>query len=129
MASATYVTIASIDVPVFENTPYEEPPDLVGVWEPVGDNSVMSSERTPKRKFAFVGKFIPADFDTFLAAISVSGQPGVPTPVAVTSPADGLTRGATISAWVRCGRAQSLSRGAGDFKTNIWSVPITVREA
>lgn len=129
MASSTYATIASIVVKVVADTPYEEEPDLRGDFVRADDGSIQTSERTPKRKFACVLKFTPAEFDTFRAAISATGQPGVPKAVTVASPADGLTRGTTLTGYCRLGRAQSKSTGAGASKTNAWFAPLTVVEA
>ena len=130
MASELFVTIAGIDVDVLENTATEDEVEKQGAADRGDDGSLQSSERSPKRRFAFVGKFSPLSaYDTFLAAISVAGQPGIPTPVTVTGPADGLTRGATITAHVRTGKLSYKSKGAGTTKTTVATVAIAVIEA
>lgn len=130
MASATFVTIAGIDLKVFIDNASEDETELLGDFRRGDDGGVQTSQRTPKRAFACVAKFFPtSDYDTFLAAVSVLNQNGVPTPVTVTSPSDGLTRGATLTAYVRCGRAQYRSTGTGTVKTNSLSVSVTIREA
>jgi hypothetical protein len=131
MASETFVTIAGISLQVKEDTAYEEEPEVLGQWRRLpASNEAQSDERDPKRGYACVAIFTPpSTFDTLREAISVTGQPGVPTPVTVTSPADGLTRGVTITAWVRLGRGQYLSTGAGTYKTTRMSAPLTIKEA
>jgi hypothetical protein len=131
MASETFVTIAGIVCKVLVQTAYIEPPEVIGQWRrlPVS-NEAVNSERNPKRGYAFVAQFNPpADFATLQAVISEAGADGVPTPVMVESPSDGLTLGATLTAWVRLGRAQFHSRGAGASKTVHLTAPVTVREA
>jgi len=131
MASATFVTIAGVDIKVLVQSAYIEPPEVIGQWRRLpASNEAVNSERDPKRGYACVGQFNPpGDFATLLAAISELGASGVPTPVTVTSPADGLTLGATLQAWVRLGRAQFHSRGAGTAKTTHITAPLSIKEA
>lgn len=130
MASENYVTIAGITVPIYEDTGFEEPPEMQGDFVRLGDGSGDNSQRNPKRAFACVGKFDPpAAFDTLNALISAAGQPGVAIPVDVTSPDDGLTRGATLTCYVWLGRAQSKTKGNGFYKTTKLTAPLAIKEA
>lgn len=130
MASGSYVTIAGIVVPIYVDTGFEDAPEMQGDFVRLGDGSGDNSQRDPKRGFACVGLFDPpSTFDTLQTAISAPGQPGVAIPVPVTSPADGLTRGATLTCYVWAGRAQSKSKGAGFYKTTKLTVPLAIKEA
>lgn len=126
---SVFLSVAGIELRVFENNASEEPAELKGSLVRLDDNTAQSSQRSPKRAFACVAKFDPpSTYDTFLAAISVAGQPGVATPVTVSSDADGLTRGASLSMYVMAGKIQQKTKGAGIFKTTTLAVPLAFRE-
>jgi hypothetical protein len=114
---------------VLDTTATEPQPDLKGGEQALDDNTLQNSQRDPKRKFGCVVKFDPpSDYDTFLAIISVGGSPGIPTPVTVDSDSDGITRGVSLSMWVRAGEVRYRTKGAGIFKTTMLSVPLAFRE-
>lgn len=124
----SFVTIAGIPVRVLDGTAFEEEPELQGDAVRLDDGTLDSSERSPKRGFAFVAKFDPpADFDTLREAISVSGEPGAPILVSVESPVDGLTRGVTLQCYCRLGRGQYKSKDANT--TTYLTAPVALKEA
>jgi len=124
----SFVTIAGIPVRVLDTTAFEEEPELQGDFKRGDDGGAQVSFRSPKRGFACVAKFDPpADFDTLQAAISATGELGVQTAVTVTSPADGLTRGATLQCYCRLGRAQVKSKDANT--TTYLTAPLALKEA
>lgn len=128
--SATFVTIAGASWRCFVGQAAEDPPELAGDFKRLDSMEAQVSLRSPKRNYAAVLKCDPPSvFDTLRDSISVMGQPGVPTPVTVTSPADGLTRGVTLTAYCTLGKAVYRDTGAGVYKTTTISVPITIREA
>lgn len=131
MASTPFVTVAGVAIgKVMIDSPTEDEPEVQGTFRRGDDGGVQTSERSPKRGFAMVIKFDPpADFDTLRDAISAAGMAGVPTAVSVTSPADGLTRGVSLTCYARLGRAQIRSKGAGASKTTYLTAPLTLKEA
>lgn len=128
---STFLSVTGYGIlDVMENTGYEEPPDLMGVARRVASNNYVSSERSPKRGFACVAKFTPTAFATFQSIINVGGSYGVPVVVEVTSDVDGLTLGAALQMYVKVGRIQHKSRGAGAAnKTVSILAPLAFREA
>ena len=124
----SFVTIAGIDLKVYDTTAFEEEPELQGTFTRGDDGGAQSSLRNPKRGFAFVAKFDPPEnFDVLREAISAPGEPGAPIAVSVISPPDGLTRGVPLQCYVRLGRAQVKSKNANT--TTYLTAPLALKEA
>lgn len=104
----------------------EEEVDCRGVFRRVSNGSGQNSQRSPKR--GFTGTFFfttSAEYDAVLTAISVPGQPGVATPVIVSSPPDGGLRGASLTCYCWLGRSPALKNGDSAY----WKAAIQIREA
>lgn len=125
----SFASIAGFAVRVLDGTATEAAPELQGDFARLSDGSGDNRQRSPKRNFACVVKFDPpSDLDAFLAAISAT-EIGVATPVAVTSPADGLTRGATLQCYVWVGQVAYKTKGSGVSQTTTVTAPLTLKEA
>src|SRR5690349_5217057 len=102
------LTIAGTEYPVCEGTFRELPPAVAGSERVRYDNSIGSSERSPRRRCSCSLFFPPEEVvsgavNAFLDAVSVLGQRGVPTDV----PIDGvLLRGTGFTGRVRVGELQ-----------------------
>lgn len=122
-----FLTVAGVDLDVLVNTGFEDEPDLKGGVQVMDDNTWLASARDAKRKFGCVVRFRPPSaYDTFLATAYPTG---LRLPITVTSGADGMTRGATLTMWLIIGKTQIKSKGAGASKTTVLDVPFAFREA
>lgn len=126
----SWVTIAGIDMAVCDGTWQEEEAEYIGVFRHVANGDGMNNQRSPKRGFTCTVFFLTAELlDAFRLATSETDNLGVPTRVPVTSPADGGTRGVTLTCYCWMGRAQAVSYWASSVKTAYWKVALTLREA
>ncbi len=93
------------------------------------NGNLQSSEHSPKRTYRLTAAFVNNDeMDAFLAAISVPGSEGVPTPVTLSSPNTGLTRGLTMFCQCRAGEAEAVYRQTGGLASVYWRVPLIIEE-
>lgn len=128
-----FLSVAGTELPCVIETWGEEMPNTLGEGDVqmLGGN-LGSTERTPKRVFRGDVVFAdPALVDTFRAAISVAGSPGVPKDVTATSPADGATRGATLTVRARMGRIGAFRHriAATDPWSTKWRFTLTLTES
>lgn len=127
------LTLAGIEVPVRAGTMRELPPEVSGFERPRFDNSLGSTERSPRRVWTCEAWFPPNDtkVDTLRVAISVSGALGIPSSSSVLaeSSAGGLTRGESVLVHARMGEIRSVTTYVDTVKTVYWVVPLTLKEA
>lgn len=123
--SADFVVIAGQTLKIFIESAYREPHEYLGNVRRLGPNLYASSRRYGKRGWACVAKFDPPSTMTDLEALIT--PLGIPVAVEVSSPADGLTLGATVTAYVELGRVQFRNKWVG--KTTTLTAPLSIREA
>ena len=86
----------------------------------------MSSQRTPKRGFTATIFFSdPGELTALETAISEAGALGVAAPVAIITPADGGTRGATLTCYCWITKMDAIKNGASAW----WKCQLSMREA
>lgn len=125
----SFLTVAAIDLRCVDTTWGEDPPETLGEAARMADGSLGSTERTPKR--AFSGDVVfptVADAVAFRAAISVSGQLGVPTGVTAESDSDGATQGATLTVYARLGRLIARKQYLSSAVSTTWRATLKLRE-
>lgn len=125
----SFVNIAGWSVPVVRGSGRAGPVNLRGTAERVFNGNLQSSEHSPKRTYRLTAAFTNNDeMDAFLGAISVPGSEGVPTPVPISSPHDGLTRGETMFCHCRAGEAEAVYRQTAGLASVYWRIPLIVEE-
>lgn len=125
----SFLTVASTDLRCVDTTWGEDPPETQGEEVRHADNSLGSSERTPKRGFSGDVVFpTVSDATAFRAAISVGGSLGIPTPVTATGDADGGTQGATLTVHARLGRLIARKQYGAGVVTTTWRASLKLRE-
>lgn len=121
--------MAGINVPVIRGSARALPVEVRGSADRLFNGTIQSSEHAPKRVYRCALAFASnSDLTVFLEAVSVLGSVGIPTPVPVSSPADGLTRGASITAHVRAEDAEAVYTEIAGVGSAYWRVPLTIRE-
>ena len=126
----TFLTIEGVPVSILVGSGAEEVSETQGKQRRSFAGTMLSSERTAKLNFSGQADFWSAtDLNAMLAAISLDLIGGVPKPVTVSSDADGLTRGMTITAYVRAGKREAMVQTVGGLESTFWTCPLTIREA
>lgn len=130
MAIPDFLTVAGVVLECFVPSWGIDPPDTLGEEQPMLDGALGSTERTPMfRASGEVGFRTMADLVAFRTAISVSGAPGVPTPVTATSGAMGITLGVTYQVHARLGRIVPRKQAAGGApEAATYRVPLSLRQ-
>jgi hypothetical protein len=126
-----FLEINGLTVNVLVGSAGEDPPETMGKQRRAFAGNMLSTERTPKLSFTGqIDFWTPEEVDQFLAITCLPTDPlGIPRPVTVTSASDGLTRGKTITAYVRSGRREANVQTVNGVETTWWTLPIAIRQA
>lgn len=125
-----FLALNGTEVPVRQGTGRELPPELAGSERPRYDNTLGSTERSPRRVFTCEAFFPPNDpaLADLRILISEPGAIGVPAEITATSDADGLTRGSTLIVRARLGDIRNITTVVDGVQTSYWIAPLTLRE-
>jgi hypothetical protein len=109
---ANFLTLAGWTPRCLQDTAKYQEVSRLGVRRRALDGTMLSTERTPRRRFQVQVLFQDAaEYAAENAAISVPGSPGIPTPVTASSDADGLLMGQSFNVWAVLGDAEPFQFG------------------